>query len=217
MVITESQIRRIMPKAKSENIKAFVATFNKYSEQFELNTNMRVSHFIGQIAHEASELNAIEENLNYSAEGLLRTFPKYFKTSAEAAAYARKPMQIANRVYANRMGNGDEKSGDGWKYKGRGIIMLTGKSNYKAYQNSGYCVGDLLSHPEWLAQYPGALKSAMWFWKANNLNSLADRDDGSKITGDDITKLITKRINGGILGLAQRQYYVRTAKRVFGI
>ena len=217
MVITESQIRRIMPKAKNANIKAFVEAFNKYSEQFELNTKMRVSHFIGQIAHEAAELNAVEENLNYSAEGLLRTFPKYFKTSAEAAAYARKPMQIANRVYANRMGNGDEKSGDGWKYKGRGLIMITGRNNYKAYQNSGYCVGDLLSHTEWLAQYPGALKSAMWFWKANNLNSIADRDDGSKITGDEIAKQITKRINGGFLGLAQRQYYVRIAKRVFGV
>ena len=217
MVITESQIRRIMPKAKNENIKAFVAAFNKYSEQFEINTKMRAAHFIGQCAWESGEINAVEENLNYSADGLRKTFPRYFPTAELAAAYARKPVQIANRVYANRMGNSNEASGDGWKYKGRGIIMLTGKNNYRAYQNSGYCVGDLLSHPEWLAQYPGALKSAMWFWKANNLSSLADHDDGSKITGDKICEQITRRINGGYSHLAQRQYYTRIAKKVLGV
>ena len=217
MVITESQIRRIMPKAKNENIKAFVAAFNKYSEQFEINTKMRAAHFLGQCAWESGEINSVEENLNYSADGLRKTFPRYFPTAELAAAYARKPVQIANRVYANRMGNSNEASGDGWKYKGRGIIMLTGKNNYRAYQNSGYCVGDLLSHPEWLAQYPGALKSAMWFWKANNLSSLADHDDGSKITGDKICEQITRRINGGYSHLAQRQYYTRIAKKVLGV
>ena len=217
MVISESQVRRIMPKAKNENVKAFVAAFNKYSEQFEINTKMRAAHFIGQCAWESGEINAVEENLNYSADGLRKTFPRYFPTAELAASYARKPVQIANRVYANRMGNGNEASGDGWKYKGRGIIMLTGKNNYRAYQNSGYCVGDLLSHPEWLAQYPGALKSAMWFWKANGLNALADRDDGSKITGDKICEQITRRINGGYSHLAQRQYYTRIAKKVLGV
>ena len=217
MVISESQVRIIMPKAKNENVKAFVAAFNKYSEQFEINTKMRAAHFIGQCAWESGEINAVEENLNYSADGLRKTFPRYFPTAELAASYARKPVQIANRVYANRMGNGNEASGDGWKYKGRGIIMLTGKNNYRAYQNSGYCVGDLLSHPEWLAQYPGALKSAMWFWKANNLSSLADHDDGSKITGDKICEQITRRINGGYSHLAQRQYYTRIAKKVLGV
>lgn len=216
MVISESQIRRIMPQAKSANVKAFVEAFNKYSEQFEINTKMRASHFLGQIAWESGELNHVEENLNYSADGLRKTWPTRFN-AVEAAAYARKPIQIANKVYANRMGNGNEASGDGWKYRGRGIIMITGKSNYKDYQTSGYCVGDLLAHPEWLAQYPGALKSAMWFWKANNLSALADRDDGSKITGDDVSKQITKRINGGYSHLAQRQYYTRIAKRVLGV
>ena len=217
MVLSESQIRRIMPKAKNENIKAFVNAFNQYSEMFELNTKMRVAHFLGQCAHESAELNAVEENLNYSADALRRVFGKYFKTPSEAAAYARKPQQIANRVYANRMGNGSEASGDGWKYRGRGIVQLTGKQNYKAYQNSGYCNGDLLSHPEWLAQYPGALKSAMWFWKANGLNAIADSDDGSKITGDKICEKITRRVNGGINGLASRQYYTRIAKKVLGV
>lgn len=217
MVITESQIRRIMPKAKNENIRAFVDAFNKYSELFELNTKMRVAHFLGQCAHESAELNAVEENLNYSADALRRVFGKYFKTPAEAAAYARKPMQIANKVYANRMGNGSEASGDGWRYRGRGLIMITGKAMYRNYQNSGFCNGDLVNNPAWLAQYPGALKSAMWFWKANNLSTIADRDDGGKIMGEEITKQITKRINGGFNGLAQRAYYVRIAKKVLGV
>ena len=107
MTITQAQIRRIMPKAKNDNVVAFVESFNKYSELFELNSKIRVCHFLGQIAWESGELNSTEENLNYSLEGLLKTFPKYFKTQAEAAAYARKPQQIANKVYADRMGNGD--------------------------------------------------------------------------------------------------------------
>ncbi len=216
MNISESQIRRIMPKAKNENIKAFVDAFNKYSDLFEINTKMRAAHFLGQIAHESGELNHTEENLNYSADGLRRTWPSRFKTSAEAAAYARKPQQIANKVYANRMGNGSEQSGDGWKYRGRGLIQLTGKEQYRNYQRSGFCNGDLLSHPEWLSQYPGALKSAMWYWKANNLSALADLDDGSKIAGDKVCEKITRRINGGTLGLAQRGYYIRVAKKVLG-
>lgn len=205
MVITEAQVRRIMPKAKNANVIEFVKAFNKHCEQFEINTKLRVVHFLAQLAHESGELNYVEENLNYSADGLRRTFPKYF-TVEQAKEYARKPQKIASRVYANRMGNGDEASGDGWKYRGRGLIMLTGKSNYASYEKSGYCVGRLTEHPEWLAQYPGALKSAMWFWKANGCNALADRDD---------VMAVSKRINGGTLGLAARMYYTRVAKRVF--
>lgn len=214
MNISESQIRRIMPKAKNDNVQQFVKVFNQYSDAFGLTTKTRVCHFLGQVAWESGELSSVVENLNYSLDGLLKTFPKYFKTRFDAAAYARKPVQIANKVYANRMGNGSEQSGDGWRYRGRGLIQLTGKNNYKAYQNSGLCNGNLVEHPEWLAQYPGALKSAMWFWMANNLNEIADKDDGSKIKGDEIVKQITKRINGGYNGLAQRGYYTRVAKKV---
>ena len=149
----------------------------------------------------------MEENLNYSADGLLRVFPKYF-TKETAAQYARKPEKIANKVYANRMGNGDEASGDGWRFKGRGAIGTTGRDNYKAYADSEFCVGDLMSHPEWLAQSPGCYKSAMYFWWKNGLNQIADTDDVVKVT---------KRVNGGTNGLAQRQYYYRMAKRVMGI
>ena len=206
MNITESQVRRIMPKASSENISEFVKAFNAHSQQFGLTTKIRVCHFLGQIAWESSELARLEENLNYSADGLLKTFPKYFPTRALAEQYARQPQKIASRVYANRMGNGSELSGDGWKYRGRGIIQLTFKGNYSAYNTSGYCNGNVLEHPEWLGQYPGALKSAMWFWKTNGLNAIADRDDA---------KALTKRINGGYNHLAQREYYTRVAKRVF--
>ena len=207
MIIVESQIRRIMPNVKETRVKEFVKCFNEWSDRFGISTPLRFVHFIAQIAHESGEFKSMEENLNYSADGLLRVFPKYF-TKETAAQYARKPEKIANKVYANRMGNGDEASGDGWRFKGRGAIGTTGRDNYKAYADSEFCVGDLMSHPEWLAQSPGCYKSAMYFWWKNGLNQIADTDDVVKVT---------KRVNGGTNGLAQRQYYYRMAKRVMGI
>ena len=207
MIIVESQIRRIMPNVKETRVKEFVKCFNEWSDRFGISTPLRFVHFIAQIAHESGEFKSMEENLNYSADGLLRVFPKYF-TKETAAQYARKPEKIANKVYANRMGNGDEASGDGWRFKGRGAIGTTGRDNYKAYADSEFCVGDLMNHPEWLAQSPGCYKSAMYFWWKNGLNQIADTDDVVKVT---------KRVNGGTNGLAQRQYYYRMAKRVMGI
>ena len=207
MIIVESQIRRIMPNVKETRVKEFVKCFNEWSDKFGISTPLRFVHFIAQIAHESGEFKSMEENLNYSADGLLRVFPKYF-TKETAAQYARKPEKIANKVYANRMGNGDEASGDGWRFKGRGAIGTTGRDNYKAYADSEFCVGDLMNHPEWLAQSPGCYKSAMYFWWKNGLNQIADTDDVVKVT---------KRVNGGTNGLAQRQYYYRMAKRVMGI
>lgn len=207
MTITESQVRRIMPKANSDNVTSFVATMNKWSNAFGIDTKLRMAHFVAQVAHESSELNATTENLNYSAERLLKVFPKYF-TAERAKEYAHNPEKIANRVYASRMGNGDERSGDGWRYRGRGLLQVTGRMNYKAYADSPNCVGDLMAHPEWLSQYPGALKSALWYWQSRGLNAFADKDD--------IT-LVTKRINGGTNGLSSRMYYLRKAKRVFGL
>ena len=126
----------------------------------------------------------------------MRTWPSRF-TRQKALEYARKPEKIANYVYANRMGNGSEASGDGWKYKGRGAIMITGKSQYLAYQNSGFCVGNLLAHPEWLAQKPGAYKSAMWFWLKTGLNQIADKDTCQRVLdGEAIVKQITLKVNG---------------------
>jgi putative chitinase len=148
---------------------------------------------------------AITENLNYSANRLMQVFPKYF-TPATAAQYARKPEMIASCVYANRMGNGKESTGDGWRYRGRGYIQITGRANYQAYQNSGLCVGNLMEHPEWLTKSPGRMKSAMWYFMKSGCNELADKDN---------LEAITRRINGGLNGLSNRAYYLRKIKRIF--
>lgn len=207
MQITIEQIKKIAPGAPDKAAGEFVDTFNKWSDKFGITTPLRAAHFISQCVHECAELKAFEENLNYSEKGLLKVFPKYFN-AATAKQYSRKPEKIANRVYANRMGNGNEASGDGWKYKGRGAIGLTGRSNYLAYSTSGFCIGDLIAHPEWLAKSPGCYKSAMWFWWKNGLNAIAD-------TGD--VNAVTKRVNGGYNGLDSRKKYLVRAKEALGI
>lgn len=164
--------------------------------KFGIDGPKRLSNFLGQCAHESANFTVFTENLNYSAKGLLSTFPKYFKTQADADAYARKPEKIANRVYANRMGNGSEISGDGYKYRGRGALQTTGKDNYKAL---GDFLGvDLVNTPDLVATtYP--LASAAFFFKSNNLWTICD--GGTDV--DTITKL-TKRVNGGLNGLGHR-------------
>ena len=208
MQITEQQLRRAVPSVSSTNLPSFVKTFNEYAEKFGINTPLRVVHFLAQVFHESDNLRRREENLNYSADGLLKVFPKYFKSRTEALAYANKPQAIANRVYASRMGNGNEASGDGWRFKGRGYIGTTGRANYQAYAKSEFCKGDLMAHPEWLAQAPGDLKSALFFWYKNGLNALADKDD---------VNAVTKRVNGGYNGLANRGYLLRRFRKEFGV
>ena len=207
MRITAQQIRRAVPEVSKENLDGFVVTFNAWSDRFEINTPLRACFFISQVLHESGNLKFVEENLNYSADGLMKTWPNRFNRQ-KALEYARKPEKIANYVYADRMGNGNEASGDGWKYKGRGFIMTTGRQNYKAYADSEFCVGDLMSHPEWLAKSPGNTKSAMFFWWKNGLNELADMDDN---------EAVTKRINGGLIGLANRNFLLRRMKKEYGI
>ncbi len=207
MYITEQQMKTIAPHAPAGAICDFVSTFNAWCSKFDITTPLRAAHFISQCVHECNELRHFTENLSYSEAGLIKVFPKYFNR-ATAALYARKPEKIANKVYANRMGNGPESSGDGWKYKGRGAIGLTGKSNYRAYATSGFCVGDLMSHPEWLSKSPGCYKSAMWFWWRNGLNKLADTDD---------VRAVTRRVNGGYNGLESRMAYLSRAKNALGI
>ena len=164
----------------------------KTCDQFEINTPERQAGFIAQCAHESGMFKFVEENLNYSDKALLSVFGKYFNADT-AVQYARKPEMIANRVYGNRMGNGDEASGDGWKYKGRGLIQLTGKENYTRFGNA---IGvDIVNNPELVATPEYATLSAGWFWSANGLNKLADAKD---ILG------MTKRINGGTIGLDHR-------------
>lgn len=164
-------------------------------EKFQINTQLRLCHFLAQCAHESWNFTATSENLNYGPVALLKTFGKYFnETNVEA--YARKPEKIANLVYGNRMGNGPESSGDGFKYRGRGYIQLTGKINYQAFDK--IVEEDILAKPELVAtKYP--LLSAAWFWNSRNLNILADKG----ATDADVTA-ITKKVNGGTHGLVDR-------------
>jgi len=184
-----TKLNLIIPKNVAEQIPDVV-------EKFKINTPLRLSHFISQCAHESGSFKFIRENLNYSAEGLLKTFPKYFKDIETAKKYERKPDSIANRVYASRMGNGNEASNEGSLFKGRGYIQLTGKQNYSSFDK--VVDEDILVNPELVAtKYP--MLSAAWFWDSRKLNALADT--GST---DEVVKKITKVINGGTHGLADR-------------
>ncbi len=176
------------------------------ADRFAINTPRRLAMFLAQCSHESRGFTRLSENLNYSAEGLRSTWPKRFDAET-AAEYARQPERIANKVYANRYGNGDEASGDGWKYRGQGPIQVTFKDNHRA---CGEAIGyDLVAHPELLATDPraGAL-SAGWFWSRNNLNALADAGD---VEG------VTRRINGGAHGIEDRRVRYAKAKSALGV
>lgn len=166
-----------------------------------IDTRLRIAHFLAQVAHESMLFKAVSENLNYSAGGLLKVFPKYFKTPDMANGYARKPERIANRVYANRMGNGDESSGDGFRYRGRGLVQLTGKNNYRAF--SRWIGKDCVAEPDLVADRFAA-HSAVFYWESNGLNALADTDN---------LKTITMRVNGGLNGYDDRRNLLMKAKR----
>lgn len=188
------------PNFKGYTLARLVEKLNIYANEFGINTPKRWAHYLAQIAHECGEFRRTEENLNYSADGLLKIFGKYFNKS-NVGQYARKPEKIANRVYANRMGNGSEASGEGYKYRGRGVIQLTGKDNYEAYKR--YCGYDVVKEPELIAQPVGAIRSSMWFWRNRSLNDLAEKDN---------LKEITRRVNGGYNHLKERGEYLEKAK-----
>lgn len=163
--------------------------------KFGINTELRVAGFIAQCSHESMNFSVLRENLNYSADGLNKVFAKYFiRAGRNAAEYARQPEKIANIVYANRLGNGDVSSGDGWRFRGRGVIQLTGKDNYTAFGKTIQLTA--AETAIYLETRRGALESACWFWKTNNLNATADTQD---------IIAMTKRINGGTNGLAERR------------
>ena len=172
---------------------------------YDINTPQRVAAFIAQCAHESGGFKFLKENLNYRAESLCRVWPKYFPNLEIAKQYAQKQEKIANRAYANRMGNGPEESGDGWKFCGRGLIQLTGRNNYQAFADS--IETDIEDIPAYLATFEGAVQSACWFWESNNLNKWADQ-------GDILT--LTKKINGGTLGLEDRIKHYNHALHVIG-
>ena len=165
-------------------------------EKFQINTPLRLAHFLAQCGHESGGFRLTKENLNYSAKGLMGIFKKYFPTEALAKQYERKPEKIANKVYSNRMGNGAEATGEGAKYCGRGYIQLTGKDNYTAFGKS--INEDIAANPTWVAE-KYALLSAAWFFSKNGLHKLADGG-----ATDAVVTSITKRVNGGTIGLADR-------------
>jgi putative chitinase len=185
-----------LDKLKSHIPDAVISQMPEVIEKFQINTPLRMAHFLAQCGHESGGFKLVRENLNYSSKGLLTTFKKYFPTEQKAKLYERNPEKIANLVYGSRMGNGDETSGDGFRFSGRGYIQLTGKNNYTAFDK--IVEENLLEQPGLVAtKYP--LLSAAWFWSTNKLNLLADKG----ATDVDVTA-ITKRVNGGTIGLPDR-------------
>jgi putative chitinase len=202
MKIEASQILAISPGCKPDVAEGLAQCLPDVLEKYAIDTPLRVAHFLAQTAHESEGFTHFVENLNYSAAGLQNTFPKYFHT-ANPAAYARNQEKIANHVYANRMGNGDEASGDGWKFRGRGMIQLTGRDNYTHFSNDAGT--DAVQNPDLLSTPAGAAESAAWYWKERDINKPADEDDVVKVT---------KLINGGILGLDERKALLVKAKAI---
>ena len=201
-MISKEQLKQIMPSCTAENLEKYVGPLNDTMERYAINTPLRKAHFLAQIAHESNELKSVVENLNYSQARLTQVFPRYFRTIEESAPYNRQPEKIANRVYSNRMGNGDEASGEGWKFRGRGLIQLTGKENYKKASDE---IGiDFVSNPDLVQGPVYASLTAGWYWDSRELNNPADADNIYKIT---------KLINGGTIGIESRELYLERAKQ----
>lgn len=191
---TEQKLAKCL--ARNKNISTLFDTFNNVLPKYEITSVERVAAFLAQCGHESADFTILKENLNYSAEGLTKVFPKRFPSLAVAQPYNRNPEKIANKIYSDRMGNGSEASGEGFKFRGRGAIQLTGKENYSKFANSiGKSLDEAVAYCETL---DGAIESACWFWKTNNLNALADKTD---------IVALTKRINGGTIGLEDRKHH----------
>jgi putative chitinase len=198
---TEEKLQKCL--SRNKNIHDLFEAFEEVLPKYDITTVDRVAAFLAQCGHESLDFTVLQENLNYGAKGLMGLFKKYFPDEATAKAYERKPEKIANRIYANRMGNGPESSGDGYAHRGRGAIQLTGKLNYTAFANSiGLTLEDAIAYCETL---PGAIESACWFWKKNKLNDVADKND---------IVLLTKKINGGTIGLEDRKKHWEHNKEV---
>ena len=206
MELTKNHLKELLPK--NPYIDYWYDALSKLFPDYDINSPARMAAFMAQCAHESNNFTALEENLNYKPPTLRKLFGKYFPTDELAAEYCLKPNKqeaIANRIYANRMGNGPEESGDGFRYKGRGLIQLTGKDNYTFFAGSlGISVEEAA---EYMHTFEGAAQSACWFWETNNLNQWAD-------AGDILT--LTKKINGGTIGLEERTQHYQHALAVFG-
>jgi len=198
-------LEQLKQMVKNPHIDHWHEALDQLLDDYEINTPLRVAHFVAQCAHESGNFVFIKENLNYRAESLTKTWPRLFPTMEIARQYEKQPERIANRAYGNRMGNGDEASGDGWRYCGRGLIQLTGKDNYTFFAGSlGISVEDAA---DYLATFEGAAQSACWYWEQNNLNRFADANDA---------KGLTRAINGGYLGLEDRIKHTQHALHVLG-
>ena len=192
MELTQEQLQQIIPK--NQYVSYWYTALQQLLPQYEINTPDRIAAFLAQCAHESGGFVFIKENLNYRWQSLRKVFPKYFPTDALAQQYEKQPQKIANRVYANRMGNGPEESGDGYKFCGRGLIQVTGRDNYSWFAASLQISPEEAS--EYMETFEGAAQSACWFWESNNLNQWADEQD---------ILTLTKRINGGTIGLEDRK------------
>jgi len=201
-MITLEQLQQLLPN--NPYVEQWHEALEHLLSDYEIDTPHRIAAFIAQCSHESGGFTALKENLNYRAETLRKVFPKYF-TESSAQQFAGKQEAIANRVYANRMGNGPEESGDGYRYCGRGLIQLTGKDNYQNFADS--LEMNIEELPDYLGTFEGAVQSACWFWENNNLNQWADK-------GDIVT--LTKRINGGTIGLEDRIKHYEHALHVLG-
>jgi len=212
MLITQQQLLSATGGQSPTETAFYINAMDAAFQKWEINTQLRIAHFLAQVLHESGNLKAKEENLNYTESGLVGTFGKYFSLSGtdgklKAVDYARKPEKIANVVYANRMGNGNSESGDGWKYRGRGLIQITGKNNYDKFsRDSGI---NISTNPDLMNTSANVIcEVACWYWRKGNgdLNVYADKDDINEIT---------KRINGGLNGLDDRKKKLTLCKTIF--
>jgi len=190
---TLDKFKQLVPN--NPKVEEWFESVNLNLPDYQIDTKLRVAAWIAQIGHESGSFKLVVENLNYSADRLLQVFPYYFNSYDQAAQYAHNPEKIANRVYGSRMGNGNEASGDGYRFRGRGLIQLTGRENYTNCSQTMYGDLILLDQPDLLTETDGAVRSACWFWNSRNLNSYADGQD---------MREITRRINGGYNGMDDR-------------
>jgi len=205
--MTAQELKACIPMASQVNCDKFAEPLTKAMAMYEIDKNpLRIAAFMAQIGHESLNLSRTVENLNYSTVGLLATFPRYFRTPKETELYARRPEKIANKVYGGRYGNGDEASGDGWRYRGAGLIQITFKDNFR---DAGKALGyDFVADPE-AVQRPGpASFTAAWYWGSRGLNSFADKGD---------LVMVTKRINPALKGMDDRMTRYEVAKKAMGV
>jgi putative chitinase len=205
--LTQDQFVAVLPRADPAR---WLVQLNAAMAEWDINTPQRMAAFLAQIAHESGGLTRLQENLNYSAKRLCEVWPKRFPSLGMAQAYANNPEKLANRVYAGRLGNGDEQSGDGWRYRGRGLIQVTGRSNYKSCADA--LASDVIATPDLLLQPGPAARSAAWFWGSRGLNELADSQPGDDDEQDFVR--ISIIINGGRAGLKDRLDHWEHAREV---